>query len=392
MAASSFLVSCETIRRVVTFARRSMVAALAMNTPRPDESGRAGFFDSDIHVYPSEACPLAPFLAESLRLAIKLSMDTQPWNGYRNPHGVNRRDVECTDVRDLAVQHLNPLNITHGVLQPQEGLYVGLIQNIDVASGLASAWNDWQRENYLAKDARLLGSACINIADPLAAAREIRRIAGYTGFVQVVVPGEAPFLYGHRFFDPIYEACQETGLVFALHPGHEGALGSSTPVGRPSSYFEWHTTLPLTYQAHLASMVCEGLFERFPKLRVMLVEGGFGWLSHLVWRMEKNFKALRSTVPRLRRLPSEYVFDHVWFTSQPMEEPARPKELVAMLEMVNANRRLCFSSDFPHWDFDDPARVLPSLVPPEWRDRFYRENALELYSRRLASLKSAGAT
>jgi predicted TIM-barrel fold metal-dependent hydrolase len=360
-----------------------MVAAFAMTLP-PTDASEAGLFDSDIHVYPSEVCPLAPFLPANLRLAVNLGMDTQPWNGYRNPHGVNRRDVLCVDAATLAAQHLDPLRVAHGVLQPQEGIYVGLVQNIDVANGLAIAWNDWQRENYLAKDSRLLGSACINIADPLAAAREIRRIAADARFVQIVVPGEAPFLYGHRFFDPIFEACAETGLVFALHPGHEGALSSSTPVGRPSSYFEWHTTLPLTYQAHLASMVCEGLFERFPSLRVMLVEGGFGWLPHLVWRMEKNFKALRATAPRLRRLPSEYVFDHVWFTSQPMEEPQNPAHLVAILEMVQAQHRLCFSSDFPHWDFDDPGRVLPSQVPVEWRPRFYRENALALYSRRLA--------
>jgi hypothetical protein len=152
-----------------------MVAAFAMTLP-PTDASEAGLFDSDIHVYPSEVCPLAPFLPANLRLAVNLGMDTQPWNGYRNPHGVNRRDVLCVDAATLAAQHLDPLRVAHGVLQPQDGIYVGLVQNIDVANGLAIAWNDWQRENYLAKDSRLLGSACINIADPLAAAREIRRL------------------------------------------------------------------------------------------------------------------------------------------------------------------------------------------------------------------------
>jgi len=340
-------------------------------------------FDADIHIYPSNEAPLEDHVEDNLRLALKLAIHTQPWNGYQNPHGVDRRDVECHNVRNLAEQHLNPMHIKWGVLQPQPGIYVGLIHNLDVANVIARAWNDWEQENYLSRDRRLLGSVCINMADPLSAAQEIRRMAENPQFVQTVVPGESLFLYGHRFYDPVYEACEETGLVFALHPGQEGALGSSTPVGRPSSYFEWHSTLPATYQAHVASMVSEGLFERFPKLRVLLVEGGFGWLPHLAWRMDKNFKALRATRPRLSRLPSEYVGDHVWFTSQPMEEPANPQHLKAILEMVDAEHRLCFSSDFPHWDYDNPDRVLPGVFEGPWKSRFFRENSFELYSRRL---------
>ena len=346
-------------------------------------------FDCDIHVYPSDACPVEAFVPTKLRLALELGMDTQPWNGYRNPHGVNRRDVEsCANAADLARLHLDPLRVVRGVLQPQPGLYLSLIQNIDVANAMAVAWNEWQAEHYLAPDARLLGSACINAADPAAAAREIRRIAQNPKFVQVVVPGEAAFLYGHRFYDPIFVACEECGLAFAMHPGVEGALSSSTPVGRPSSYFEWHSTLSLTFQAHLASMVCEGLFERFPRLRVMLVEGGIAWLPHLLWRLDKNFKSLRTTVPRLRRLPSEYVFDHVWFTSQPIEEPTDSRDFVALLGMVRAEERLCFSSDFPHWDFDDPGRVFPSSVSVDWQEKVFRRNAETLYASRLDALRS----
>lgn len=345
-----------------------------------------GIFDCDIHVYPSAVCPLEAFVPDQLRLAVELGMDTEPWNGYRNPHGVNRRDVECTSATDLARLHLDPAGVLRGVLQPQPGLYLSMIQNDDVANGMARVWNDWQAANYLAQDARLLGSVCINMADPVAAAQEIRRAAANPQFVQVVVPGEAAFLYGHRFYDPVFAACEECELVFALHPGVEGALSSSTPVGRPSTYLEWHSTLPITFQAHLASMVCEGLFERFPHLRVMLVEGGVAWLPHLLWRLDKNFKALRQTVPRLRRLPSEYVFDHVWFTSQPIEEPSDERDFVSLLGMIKAEDRLCFSSDFPHWDFDDHRNVFPRSTSAQWRENVFRRNAEMLYARRLARL------
>ncbi len=222
--------------------------------------------DSDIHVYPSDASPLKPFILENLQLALKLAMDTQPWNGYQNPHGINRRDVECLDAGDLARLHLDPLGIAYGVLQPQLGMRVGLINSSDVANQLSTAWIDWQHEYYISRDSRLLGSVCINIGDPEAVAQEITRAAGNFRFVLVVVPGESHLLYGHRFYDPIFSACEENNLVFALHPGQEGALGSSTPVRRPSSYFEWHSTLSTTYQAQLASMISEGLFERYRSL------------------------------------------------------------------------------------------------------------------------------
>jgi predicted TIM-barrel fold metal-dependent hydrolase len=204
--------------------------------------------------------------------------------------------------------------------------------------------------------------------------------------VQVVVPGEASFLYGHRFYHPIYEACQETGLVFAVHPGSEGSYGSSTAVGRPSTYFEWHVSLSQTYMAHATSLVLEGTFEKFPKLRVLLTEGGVGWLPHLLWRMDKDFKALRSTTPWLKQEPSAYVFEHIRLTTQPMEEPANPRHFHALLEMIQAEKTLCFSSDFPHWDFDDPIRAFDSQMPADLKQRILWDNAAELYHARLSHL------
>ena len=106
---------------------------------------------------------------------------------------------------------------------------------------------------------------------------------------------------GHKRFHPIYEAAQRHGLPVAVHPGAEGRAiaGPPTAAGWVSKYIEWHTCLPQTAQGPHVSLVCQGVFVQFPRLKVVMVECGIGWLPHVMWRLDKNYKALRNEVPWL---------------------------------------------------------------------------------------------
>jgi predicted TIM-barrel fold metal-dependent hydrolase len=334
--------------------------------------------DCDVHPYASKALPIEPHIADNFREAMRQGMGSSPSHGYANPFGVNRRDVRCEDPQQVAIDHLDRYGIAYAVLQPP-GLKATITRNVDVGSAIAQAWNDWQMKTWLEADDRYLGSICVNMNDPLVAAKEVHRAAKHPRMVQLNIPGESLRLYGDRGYFPIYEAANEHELPICLHPGSEGSYGSSTPVGKPTSYFEWHSGIPITFQAHLISLVCEGVFEKFPKLKFILCEGGYVWLAHTIWRLDKNFKALRAATPWLKRLPSEYVFDHIRITSQPLEEPEKPEHLLQMFDMLHAERTLCFATDFPHWDFDDPNRAFPKKLGEAMKQRIFYENAADLY-------------
>jgi predicted TIM-barrel fold metal-dependent hydrolase len=132
-------------------------------------------------------------------------------------------------------------------------------------------------------------------------------------------------------------------------------------------------------QSTLTSLVLEGVFERFPKLKVVLIEGGFAWAPALCWRMDKSWERMRAEVPHVKRPPSEYVRKHVWFTTQPIDEPDKPEHLTDIMKWIGWDR-IMFSTDYPHWDFDDPAQVFNKLkLTAKQRAMLFRDNARALY-------------
>src|SRR5260370_42705594 len=87
-------------------------------------------------------------------------------------------------------------------------------------------------------------------------------------------------------------------------------------------------------QTALASLGMERVLERFPKLKMVMIEAGFGWAPSLAWRLDKVFERLHGEVPHLKRKPSEYIGDHIWWTTQPMEDPERREHLFELIEWI----------------------------------------------------------
>ncbi len=310
-----------------------------------------------------------------------------PGTNYPSPVGVVRSDAVGEDgepaggsPRRMIEQHLDAFGIEKAVLTGAGVIAAGVHPNHIYASALCRAYNDALAETWLQADPRFFGSILIAAQDPETAAAEIRRWAGHPRMVQVIMASGTRIPLGQKLYWPIYEAAQECGLPVSIHPGTETrGIANGFIAGPPSSYIEWHTNITQNFMGQIVSLLCEGIFEKFPRLRFVCIEGGLGWVPHVLWRLDKNWKALRSSVPWVKRLPSEYAWDHLRFTTQPIEEPEKPEHLLAILEMMHAERTVMFSSDYPHWDNDSPRHGLPKL-PEALAGRIFHGNAEELYN------------
>ena len=273
-------------------------------------------------------------------------------------------------------QHLDPNGIEHGVLIPLRW-NPGSQRNLDFGVALTQAMNSWQVERWVKNEPRLRASILIAQEDTVSSVAEIEARAGDPNFLQILVLPRTDEPLGRRRYWPIFEAAERNNLPVAIHVG--GTNGhASTGGGWPSYYMEEHHAVAQTMQAVVTSLVFEGVFERFPRLRVVIMEGGLGWIPSLTARMDKHWSRLRSEVPHLKRKPSEYIRDNLWFTTQPIEEPNRASELTGLFDQIGWDR-LLFSTDYPHWDFDDPRYAFRAPLTDAQRDQILFGNAKNFY-------------
>jgi uncharacterized protein len=278
-------------------------------------------------------------------------------------------------------QHLDRHNVSHAILSSIQAGKLAALPTASEAVALASAFNEYFLNEFLTVDSRYKLAMVIAAHDPQAAAAEIRRIGHLTGVVAVYMP-LLNILMGQRHYYPIYEAAEAAGLPIFIHPtGTEGGFPTAVAFagGIPSTYIERHTDFPMIAMSAITSLIFEGVFYRFPGLKVLAAEFGFSWLPHLLWRMDQNWRQFRKEVPWVKAKPSETLLNHIRFTSQPIEEPEKPAYLNAVLEMIHADRTLIFSTDYPHWDNDFPDHTLQG-IPAALRTRIFFENAAELFN------------
>jgi predicted TIM-barrel fold metal-dependent hydrolase len=362
------------------------MAATNVSTAPAPRRERAGLVDCDVHNATSSRDELLAYLPSRWHREYGYGSHLGGHGGQvlgaRPQSHIFRRDslpesgTPGSDLELMREQLLERYNVVKAVLHPVlEVLSAPTYGPLGIA--IARAINDWMIDRWLTADDRLFGAISIPVEDGEAAAEEIHRAAESSNrFVKVMMPMATREGFGHPKYWPIYDAAASHGLPVAAHVG--GFSGTHTATGWPSYFVEQHSGYAQTYQAQVVSLVGGGVFERFPALHVVLEEGGIAWMPPLLWRLDRIWETMGERAPSsVTQRPSETIRKHIAFTTQPFDEPEQPSMLPQLLEQLGMNDRIMYSSDYPHWDFDDPNRVLSGMTP-ELRAKIGSENALRL--------------
>jgi uncharacterized protein len=334
-----------------------------------------GAIDADVHVAPASIAALTTYMDDYWRdyLANAGLVLSPNLSGSYPPSG----PAPPTDIDALREQVLDPWGLRHAVLTCLTAFDAS--RNGYYEAALCSAINDWLRAEWLERDERVRAYMTIPTLDPDAAVKEIERVGSHDGFVGVLVPIRTETRWGNRRFHDLHEAIAAQDLVLALHAwGRIG--GAPTLTGFTHTYFEdYLSNSQMVAQAQVLSLVSEGVFARVPALRVVLLECGFSWLPPLLWRFDKDWKAVWREVPWVKDKPSEYVRRHFRAATAPAQLPADPTQAAQLAEMLAASEMLVFASDFPHEHGDGNLDTLLEVLDDAGREAVLRGNAAALY-------------
>jgi predicted TIM-barrel fold metal-dependent hydrolase len=246
------------------------------------------------------------------------------------------------------------------------------------AQALCRVWNDWAAEYCAANPERLKFAALVPLGDAQAGAEEAERAVRELHSVGLSFPPSyLTRTLDQTYFDPIYEAAQRLDVPICVH-ANNGSGKFCEAIGVHDNWLITHAlTMPFGLTHGLASVVCGGVLERFPSLRVAFLEGGCGWLPFFMDRLDEHAEKLPTLVPWMKKTPSEHIRGgQVFITCEPEEELTYP--LSRLGEDV-----IMYASDYAHWDAEFPNSARKIADRPELTEqqkaKILRDNALRFY-------------
>jgi predicted TIM-barrel fold metal-dependent hydrolase len=222
-------------------------------------------------------------------------------------------------------------------------------QDKELALLCVKAYNDWVIDEWCggAAAGRLIPLTIVPLWDPQLAAAEIRRCADKGShavtFPETPVPLGLPSIHDKdRFWDPFFQACQDTATTVCMHIGSSSKMPSTAP----DAPFIISSTL--TFQNALASMcdyMFSGILERFPTLVLAYSEGQVGWMPYVLDRADKLWeeRSDNSFGTALKNPPSTYIKGRVYGCIFDDMVGLKNRDAIGM-------ENICFETDYPHAD------------------------------------------
>jgi predicted TIM-barrel fold metal-dependent hydrolase len=258
------------------------------------------------------------------------------------------------------------------VLFPSLGLTWEVeVKDAELAAAYARAYNNWIIDFCTTDPKRLIPVAHISLLDINEGVKEVQRVAklGVKGaFMRAAPPSQIP--YWDHAYDPFWAVLQEANMPIGFHVslneyflGHQWKMSESvTAVQSPLHGYRFSVVM-FDVQAAFAALCQGAVFDRFPRLKVLLLETGGGWIAHFLERMDAKHKLL-SWKTGLKHYPSEYFKRQCWISFDPDETT-----IPAMVKHCGADRFI-WASDFPHFDaspaaVEETKAAISSLTPSE---------------------------
>lgn len=311
------------------------------------------------------------------------TMGTGYLSGFTGAH--KGRDPNPNVDRDPAARmaDLDIENVDVNLLLPS-GWFGSFTALPDLTLELAAyeAYNRWMKDYCGAFPHRLGGVILASARSVSASVREIERCAAepWAWGLFPYVPYGTPL--DHPDLEPLWAAAEAYDLAVILH------TFTVMPPYAPGGLDTWDNLWIQRSAAHpwcgmrnMAALIGSGAMDRYPNMRIGVLESGHGWLPHWVARLDEHAKSVRGALPDLKMLPSEYVRSGRYFQSVEVSEGSALTQ--AVMDLLGEDI-LMFASDYPHseswfpktvdelWDWKLDARRLSKL---SW------ENALNLYQR-----------
>jgi uncharacterized protein len=257
------------------------------------------------------------------------------------------------------VAYLDEEGFAAEVLYPTMGLlWEGSVEDPGLADALCRAYNTWAFEIVADHRDRLFPAAHVSMRDPALAVREIERVARLG--CRTIFVGAAPIegrSFGNPDFDPIWAAAQDLDLAVGIHlVGHPNYTGSQWySTGNPG--FMYITMMNVQDpRIALTSMMYDGVFERFPRLRVATIEAMAGWVGEWLERIDYRYKYLAHT-SRMKRPAAEYFARNIWVSANPEER------MFPLMVRFAGDDRFFIGSDYPHAEgFIHPIRTTRQVL------------------------------
>ena len=279
----------------------------------------------------------------------------EDWAGPSNPNA-RLKDMDRDGV-EVDIMYASHLRHIYGLSIKDEPFF----------RAIAQSYNDWLMEYCSVNPKRLIGLPVLSVLNVEGAVDDLKNYAkrGAKGFM---IASSVPVgtSYGDPGFDPLWAAAQEVDVPLCLH--------TTTGAWKKLKFHHPMVTVRGAgeIQTSLLEMIYGGVFDRFPRLKIVAAEWDIGWVAHMVGKLKDHD-------PRtgLKKAPAEYFRKNVWFTFE------NDRAGVLTTPMYGADQFM-WASDYPHGKttWPDSQAIVESQfegVSEDIKRKIVRQNAIDLY-------------